>query len=47
MDTAGTDEFKSVRENSLKNKDGYIYVFNVGDLSTLRNIDISLKAISL
>ena len=46
VDTAGTDEFKSVRENSLKNKDGYIFVFHVAEPSSLRNIDITLDTIA-
>jgi GTPase SAR1 family protein len=45
VDTAGTDEFKSVREASLKQKDGYIYVYDVTNLTTLNNLDSMLSSI--
>jgi len=45
VDTAGLEEFKSVRDSSILNKDGYVFVFDVKNLDTLSSIDHFLHAI--
>lgn len=45
VDTAGTDEFKTVRESSFKQKDGFIFVYDVTRLFTLRKLDDFIEQI--
>lgn len=39
VDTAGVDEFKSVLITSVKQRDGYIFVYDFNEVKTLQTID--------
>ena len=39
VDTAGMDEFKNLRDASLREKEGFIFVYDVTKLFTLRKLD--------
>lgn len=39
MDTAGSDEFKSIRDQSYKNRDGFLLVYDINQPETFIKLE--------
>jgi GTPase SAR1 family protein len=39
VDTAGAEEFKEVRDQSISERDSYILVYDVGNLDSFTKLD--------
>jgi small GTP-binding protein len=45
MDTAGSDEFKSIRDQSYKNRDGFLLVYDVSQVDSFMKLESFLSSI--